>query len=468
MKKFRWTAEEWYRARNDRTTRVEGVGNFDDFSVGVVVDPKLVSAQAIQMMVLFSLNILARWCRKVTVQLPENPISLLAHREGEELQHILQKTMSDADPYGHFSFGAIDEKEVDQLLVIGRTQANLQKPHVWIDGTGWICGSGFGSVPEEKLDHEGSNPIGPAFASCLGMAELFGLASGTWKPTQHSSWYSLFDFSMSKKPLGLTNPEFLNTLDIGKLHQVGCGAVGSSLDYLLSFTKWNSTLDLIDFDVAEVSNCNRSLAISAFDAAERKAKARICEELLQNTHTNPCAYVGGYSQFITEKGFQASPPDVILCLANENNVWSTIQNNLPPLVLHATTTASWGINFGRHIPKKEWCIMCRFSEHVNTNYVPQCSEGVVSNNQTEEIQGVLPFLSTTAAILVLAEMAKMQVPHYPANEDFITFSTKQNGRFSKRQLYPKIGCICIDQPLGVYSTQVKGTRYWKFVGADTS
>jgi len=112
-------------------------------------------------------------------------------------------------------------------------------------------------------------------------------------------------------------------------------------------------------------------------------------------------------------------------LANERNVWSTIQHNYPPLVLHATTTANWGINLGRHLPFQDWCIVCRFGID-NYETVPVCSQVEINTGEQEEdILGILPFLSNAGAILLLSEIIKSRNEEYNLSKaNFTQFSMK--------------------------------------------
>ncbi len=48
--------------------------------------------------------------------------------------------------------------------------------------------------------------------------------------------------------MNLKNALYFNDWDFGHIHQPGCGAVGSSFNYLLALTDWSGSIDLIDFD----------------------------------------------------------------------------------------------------------------------------------------------------------------------------------------------------------------------------
>lgn len=462
MKDFFLTKEEWYALRDDRTRRINGANGFEDFKVGVIIDSKIESF-SMQVMTVVALNILARWCRNIRIQIPNNAISCLPIHKDRNLSDALIQIMSEADPCGEFIIDQVKESECDEILVIGNGERRFQKPHVRINASGWLAEVAYGK-DDLILAGNDLNIVGPAFASCLGIAEIFKRAIGLRPAGHFAHYFSLYDLEHADNIAGLKNPQNSGQLDFGKIHQVGCGAVGSSLAFLLSLTPWKADIDLIDFDRVSAPNCNRSLVFSASDAINNRYKVDVCHDLFKLGNFSSAPFIGSYDDFIKAGKFLDTPPDAILCLANDQDIWYCIQNNLPPLVLHATTTPNWGLNFGRHIPKKEWCIMCRFGKEVNTGFVPQCSEGNIGNEvQTDApIQGVLPFLSPAVAVLIVAEMAKMNLDGYPINMNFIQFSTKSPSiGFRQQQRIANSDCLCMSQPLDYYPHEIRRTRFWK-------
>lgn len=447
---FPLTKDEWYMRRDDRTKRVDGASGFEGFSIGVTVSPIVKTSFSTQVMTITTLNMLARWCRKIVINMPDvTPNFPGLHCAS--LRDKLKQDLLAIDPFGQFDFREINAQELSQTLLIGASEQAIPEASncLWIDGANWVAGIGSGK-DVQTIEMDGTlNPTGPAFASCLGVAELFRQAMGLPASLTKPVWYSMYDYTKVSNPKDAKTGVFMPDFDFGRIHQVGCGAVGSSLDFLLSLTDWKANLDLIDYDKVEISNCNRSLTFSAYDAVTNTNKVDACANVLKG-NINALKFNGSYGDFVNTGKFVDSPPDLILCLANEQNIWSTIQNNIPPLTFHATTTPNWAINFGRHIPKKEWCILCRFSQEVQHQFKPVCAEGEIkpASKGYDTIMGVLPFLSTTAAVLILAEMAKLPLPKYPMNKDFVEFSTHIIGSdFQQLQMQADEGCDCNKQPL---------------------
>ena len=453
------TRDKWYEIRDDRTTRI-ATANFNNHTVGILLDPNCKDLFSHQCMTYMACNILSRWCRRLVIDLPDVE-SVLPNHQHQNFKEVIGNSVRSIDPYGDFQFCKTDDGGVDQTLVIGNHKKINSKSTVWIDANGWIAGCGTNSNKCSVIYDHTYNPIGPSFASCLGVAQIFEHAVGNNRSVEYQKWLSLFDFGTSDNhPYRLQNPEFSTDFDYGVVYQIGCGAVGSSLDTLISLTGWKIDLWLIDHDVVNYSNCNRSLPFSFYDALQKKHKVDVCGKILENINRRIRAVPKTYYEFTGEKSFAERRPDLVLSLANENNVWSTIQDNYPPIVIHAATTQSWGINLGRHIPKSECCIMCTFSELIDCAYKPKCDTGEITTKNSQPVFGVLPFLSPAAAVLIFAEMSKLQFKEYPVNANFIDFSMKAPFNLVSSQRSPMQGCVCRDQQPKIYDKICGDSKFW--------
>ena len=465
---FPLSEQDWYRERDDRTRRVDEIKGFEDFKVGIIVSDEIEDDSQCQVMTWIICNILARWCRYITLQAPRHVISRLNLSKGDNFNDSIQRALLHIDPYLALKLDQVDENRMDALCVIGNQIGQFSKKAIWIGCDGWL--TGIGTYPRKNFHDriKCENVLGASFAACLGSAALFRRATAKGAIEEQELWYSLADFKKSASKSELKNPPFINNWEFGHVHQPGCGAVGSSFDYLLALTNWRGNIDLIDFDTVSYSNCNRTLGFTAYHAVHKIAKVEACAEILNfNAAIRVRKFLCDYSQYIDQGNFFAPPPDLILCLANQRTIWPDIQHNLPPIVLHATTTPNWGVNFGRHIPKKEWCILCRFSDEVKRLHVfiPECGKGkVVDEDRAAPIFGVLPFLSPMAAILLLAEMSKMAFSNYPVNASFINFSFMTSiGDFLASTGQINEECICRRQEMGSYPDSIKKTKYWHLV-----
>ena len=371
MSDFTLSKEEWYQSRDNRTNILSVDQSYQKSKIGIKVDPQVSSSFSIQLMTLVSCNIISRWCRNVTLDLPDCQ-TILPNQSEPSFHSLLLDIMRSNDPYGTFeikdSFG-----DCDQILEIGNISSHHAE-NVWIHGDGWISGGGTGDNAFSYTQND--NPLGPSFASCLGSSILFQRAINE-NEKFYPSWHDLFTLRHDQTYSNFQTREFPKILDLGIVHQLGCGAVGSSLDYLISFTRAKGKFVLIDSDAVDYSNCNRSLSFSAYDAVVKSSKTDICKNVLLVSGLDVESHPLKYADFTSKYTDKLLDVDLILCLANEDNIWSSIQVQLPPITLHATTTPSWGVNFGRHIPISEWCILCRFKSHLRDTITYPCETGKI-------------------------------------------------------------------------------------------
>jgi len=457
MKEFRLSREEWYKQRDDRTLRVDGVKGFDNFSIGIIVDPSESEQYSVQVTALVCVNTLSRWCKSICIQ-PIQQKSIAPSSIGLDFCKVLLDTMINSDPYGNFQVKQFNDSDVDLIIYVGGTTAQPQRSII-VKGSGWLAGIS-NSKSLQALRDDNTNPVGPSFAASLASAYAFNAAISKVYPDVDARWYSLLDFTVSDSP-SHNNPPIDNNYHFGKILQVGCGAVGSSLDYLFSLMKLHADLSIADFDSVEPPNCSSSLSFTAWDSVTTPLtkKVDVCDRVMKSGGIIAKVFPDPFGAEI----YSAVKPDLILCLANEQAIWPAIQYNYPPLVYHATTTPNWGINFGRHIPIKEWCIVCRFGI-TDYKFKPVCSTAVVEVEE-KKILGVLPFLSPGAAIITLAELLKLSLPNYPLNQNFFQFSFKNlpGAEFIGQQKEKRPDCeVCSTQTFDFYPKLLENSKYFCF------
>ncbi|WP_127023609.1 ThiF family adenylyltransferase [Flagellimonas beolgyonensis] len=457
---------DWYKKRNDRTNRIDGVAlNSSEAQIGVIIEEGLHYTN--QLMAKITLNIMARWCGNISIQVDDS-ICTLYGKEGMKLKDLLAVTVNETDPYCNLRFEKVDVDKFDLILVVGKPVKELEKDYYWIDADGWISSFGFGEFCGVKGGKKSKivDLIGAAYSSTAINSLMFEDFLGLRKREVFERYISLYDFSQHNQPEELANPSIgISCLDMGKCLQVGAGAVGSSFDYLISLIPLQGNLTIVDYDYVDISNTSSSLAFTATDAHNQIKKIVRCKEILKETDffkVDP--HEGDYNSY-QKSAEEQDFPDLILCLANERNIWSSIQYNDPPIVLSATTSPNWGINFGRHIPFTERCLVCTFGiEEYQTT--PVCSEIVVVEDSGEEEKlGSLPFLSTMSAVFVIAEIFKLNLaPKYPVTSNFIQLSMKDlpNSKVLDLQVPKGKGCkVCSSQNRDTYYSGYMESKFFQ-------
>jgi len=456
--------EQWRQLKFDRLNRVNGVVDtkLKNKTVGVFIEEENFSHYSNQVMVIVAINILAKWCNKIILDVPENAKFSHTHYKGELLTSLLAKIIKQNDQYTKFEFNSLRQQKLDIILSIGKGNSISKVPIIYVESNGWLAGCGK-NIYESIEKTADLNPIGAAFSACLGNAALFRELLGFENQETFWTWHDLFS---NQKLLNLKNwkdPGFINQLNLGKVLQVGCGAVGSSFAFLLTLTPVAGILTLIDFDRVKIENLISSIAFLDYDARNEVLKIDACEKILKQSNLTVEKHEGDYSSFIKKGSYLNDYPDLILCLANEKNIWSTIQHNYPPLVFHATTSATWGLNVGRHIPLHDGCIVCRFGIQ-RTGATPICGNSIIeADSDKEEVRlGVLPFLSPASAVLLLSEMFKMQVTKSNPKSNFTEFSMKvsNSARFINSFRQRKIDCpVCSNQDQEEYKRYFSKSKY---------
>ncbi len=459
------TAEEWYILRDDRTSKTEqvSVDLFKNFKVGVIVNQHVKTSYALQVTLLLTLNMLSRWCRNIVIEMPNVDVIPPIFSSNTFPEHLIS-LMTNNDPFGNFKILEVQGNSVDAVIHVGPKSDKIIMNSFWVFGFEWFAGCGFGEPPVHDNAYKEGNIVGASFAANLGVAELMKYCLSRKTPSTISKWYSLFDSTEVKNIKDTpVYPDYNPVNNFGNIHMVGCGAVGSSLAYIMSLSGITGRMDIIDYDKIEISNCSSSLLFTAEEAFHSLRKVDSCKQRLSKSNIQVRSYKFDYNEYLQDKEISRIEPDVILCLANERNIWNTIQTKYPPLVLHATTTSSWGINLGRHVPLLDWCLMCRFEKKIRGTFKPVCGTGEIKIGNTNEIiLGNLPFLSPAAAVLIFAELIRVhQTSLLKTNFTQYSFKPAGGGTFISGFLPPRKDCNgCKGQKSDIY-TQLRGkSKYW--------
>lgn len=413
----RWPSAEAFYCERDHRTRLE-VQNLHKYvqkPVEIHVDPEFSEDVTIQRMVLLVANLTARWARKIRVLTPEVKLAAPLRVHGDEsLDCRIKREMSEADPFGDFKVGDIGASDSNSLrLYIGPcARCALTQADYVIDASGWTVLGRRGNSIDEYLRDTATAPAA-GLAAAIGSADLFkraiGHAPNEWVGrVKWCTWNHLDDGGGSCA----VAPGIPIALDLGDLLIAGIGAIGSALLYILSWMPLEGHVTALDRDFVEASNLNRSPLFTAFDAATSMSKVDVARAALSSLGIEVEAVEGTWRSHGERLG--RSRFDVWVSLTNEDGAWAEVPFQLPPIVLHGTTTSGWGFGFGRHIPRVEDCTACRLPR-PHAEFRGPCAEGeVTSTDHQEPVRASLPFLSTASAALIATELLKLQFPQAPS------------------------------------------------------
>jgi hypothetical protein len=422
----RWTTPaQFYRERDNRTMlEVKDLAQYANRLVEIHVDPRETCQLAVQQIALLACNLTARWARRVRIVMPLN-VTLderLRRDNYNTLDQRLIAEMRGADPFGDFRLVSPAEAQRDAgtesplRLMIGswleplEVETKIAVDDYIVSAGGWSAlgrrGSGLNSGVASLL------AITPAagLAASLGAADLFKRAVGH----PREQWMPDFAWCLWTHRLTRQIPDYIEErrvsgdVDFGRTLLAGVGAIGSALVYLLDMMRLQGQLTLLDRDRVELSNLNRSPLFDVSHVLAGDLKTATSARYLERHNLELSLINGTWHEHAPR--IVGEPYDVWISFTNEDGAWAEVPFQLPPVVLHGTTTSGWGFSAGRHIPRREDCTLCRMPRPA-AEFRGPCAEGEIEPAEaTTPIRASLPFLSAASASLVLAELVKLSSP----------------------------------------------------------
>jgi hypothetical protein len=375
---------------DDRTLIYTG-GVVPTVPAGITAGVDTASSPVGQAAILTAVNILARSHPEILLAVPDVPLVVPSPVEGATLRAACAELAYAArpevivTPADHLPAGALS-------LGVGpdSPQASLYA------GAGrWTGLTGSSPLP---ITPEQSSLIGLGLAVTLATGWLFRQALGWSAVTDR--FVSLWTMTSESKPTGPTDA---GPVDVGSAWLVGAGAVGSGLAWWLSLLGVRGAWSIIDGDLADVTNLNRSLGLFAADAGlgggDPIFKVDAAARFIPGSTP--------YRQWFDEWTASDPPsPDVFIPVANDRGIRSAAATYGHPATIHATTSRHWTAELHRHLPGIDGCVTCRLPDEA-----PQfaCATGPAppaSPNPGRD--AALPFLSAAAGLLLASGLLQLQ------------------------------------------------------------
>src|SRR5882724_2096035 len=283
----RWpTAEAFYCERDHRTQlEVRNLHNYVHAPVEIHVDPEYAEDVTIQRIVLLVANLTARWARNIRVLTPEVELAAPLSGHGDErLDCRIKREMLEADPFGDFKVGEMGGSNSKSLrLYIGPCSGyTLTQADYIVDASGWtVLGRRGRSI--DGCQRATATAPAAGLAAAIGSADLFkraiGHPSNEWiGRVKWCTWNHADDGDES-----CVAPGIPTALDLGDVLVAGVGAIGSALLYILSSMPLQGHVTVLDCDLVDTSNLNRSPLFTAFDATTSRSKVDVARALLSSS-----------------------------------------------------------------------------------------------------------------------------------------------------------------------------------------
>jgi molybdopterin/thiamine biosynthesis adenylyltransferase len=436
-------AESFYAARDSRTTCCAGLEDYRNARVVLSIDETEAHTLSGQVSFLIAANLLSRWCRQIRFLVPSMNLlpraATLLTPGGGDLAQGAMMIAQGTDPFGDFGVG-MPPWSVDHYLHVGR-QASLQAYPIL--GRGWLA-LGGGAV-RQAVARDGTVVLGAVLAACVGNAQVFRAALRHHRRNIESVRLSLWNLRGAEA--AVDGPDVAGG-ELGQVHLIGCGAVGSTIAYLVPLAGLMGSFGLADGDLVDESNLNRSPLFVALDVGQPKVK--ITASYLRRHGLVAHAHEEWFDAAVRAGHLFQRRPDMVIPTANDYDVRYSIQNQAPPLQVYGTTGQNWDAFLGRHIPFREDCLACRFPKVRMEGEAPLACSTVrlpaPARTDGRSADAALPFLSTAAASLAVAELVKATLEGYPVNPNFACLDFRGNlTDFVLDQRLPSPACTCASQ-----------------------
>jgi len=210
-----------------------------------------------------SLRLLIRFCRNVTVWIPEASPAIVneSHRLAEELAF---------GPAVAFAGKTPEPTQFDAILNVG-SKVVPQLPWTAISANGWIAyvSSGATGLP---IESDQANPIAALAAASLGVTEVFKRLIAL-KPTRGVLFdglaFSLYSYRTDDLELGPPLPSILKA----DLLLVGAGAIGNGIIYLLRHLPLTGAAIIVDNQLYALENLGTCIMLGPAMVGVKKAVA---------------------------------------------------------------------------------------------------------------------------------------------------------------------------------------------------
>nr|MDO8112933.1 ThiF family adenylyltransferase [Candidatus Sigynarchaeota archaeon] len=172
--------------------------------------------------------------------------------------------------------------------------------------------------------------------------------------------FSAFDYSMDGSEPG---PELPEKIDAGTIVVTGLGAVGGILVAMLPLlrTPFSGHARLIDFDVLEIHNMNRTLYATIEDMGNRKAE--VAMKFLKLVPWLSNLFVDAeYTTLEKATIFDEKNVDIALALVDSGDSRRNLQDKLPKSIIHAGTTEFQVEVFTCENLLHDACLKCVFDQ----------------------------------------------------------------------------------------------------------
>ncbi|MBM0202913.1 ThiF family adenylyltransferase [Micromonospora sp. STR1s_5] len=386
--------DAFYAERDRRTRQYGGHDTALEQPVGIIVGDDVATTPAGQQATLALINLAARVHRHIDVRIPATRLLVPTLAPANDLHAAAVTTALAINPVLELTTSAtLAPTDVSLAIGLGRdVPKGLDLYLDWAGGRGHINTAPIAGSPDPV------SVFGAATAAVLGAAGLFRLVHA--QPVRATRF----------NPIELTADDRAGTddrsgrIDVGTVLVIGAGAVASALAYWARQLGTDGTgWDIVDADIVELHNINRCMTMTAAhagwpDGTPTQTPAHKADATAWAVGGTP--HHQWYDQW--QPQHDAQRHDVVLTLANGRGVRALAAQRGEPILLHATTSASWTAELHRHVPDRDDCPACRLPDTSTPKMA--CATGPTIPTEPDSPDAALPFLSAAAGLMLAATL----------------------------------------------------------------
>jgi len=352
-----------------------------------------------QWMILSAVNMLSRLFWNICVHVSGDPIIFVQDplAPQDKLSRSAIGLAKKINPFGNFTFAETPPIDADAIIMIGGYEAEGDNM-VSVNSDGWNAHVKLGSGLDFVSRNE--NPVGALLATSLGIAEMFHTLVAKEQPNRgyESFTLSAFDYQLNGDS---DNPKLINRINLGEMHLIGAGAIGSSLCYALSccVDRVEGSIQAVDPERLEPSNLNRYMLAMYNEAKDELPKV----DSLRKIQSNRLKIIGKtmrFQEFV--RGRDSRIQMAVVGVDDIETRWR-VQETFPHNVLNGGSQLGY----------------VQISRHSDQDFLEKACLGCL--NPTGSIlpaEPVLPTISFVPAFIgavILGEIIKQSNPQYWPN-----------------------------------------------------
>lgn len=303
-----------------------------------------------------SLHLLIRICPNISVYLPSG---------FSEFSQICQLMITPLliDTSVEFLSHLPNLNSFDAILSIGG-RAKAELPWSVINSDGWLArfSSGASDIP---ITNTHNNPIGAFAAAAFGVGEVFKFLFQP-RPDRGSlldgGSFNLFSYESGTPELG---PALPTRLVCGNLLQIGGGAIGNGIVYLLRNLPLVGQLTIVDRQNFGIENWSTSIILGPNGIGQ--SKAGFLAHLLTGPELQANGIVGEFEALAKRIGQDIPYPKIVLTALDNIEARHAVQHIWPDLLIDGAIS-----DFACQVSCHPWgenvaCLMCLFRQLASTS-----------------------------------------------------------------------------------------------------